>query len=84
MEKPSKRDWKSRYIQIGANQNIIKFIGNILFHGSFLNSNDDSVKTIANLFSNGYCYYFAKNITRCFSEWNNMSMLSFWTYCLCV
>ena len=25
-----------------------------------MNSNDDSVKTIANLFSNGYCYYFAK------------------------
>lgn len=64
--KEEKKKWICRYTDLGANESIIKFIGEILFHGATVNNYDDSVKTITNLFANGYCYYLAKMLQDAF------------------
>lgn len=55
-----KEKFFDRNILYGANENIITFISDILFHGVNKVSASNSVESIRSLFEDGYCYYFAK------------------------
>jgi hypothetical protein len=50
-------DFINQFVNLKGDEKVITFIADILFH----NGNDiEKSNVISNLFSNGYCYYFAK------------------------
>lgn len=54
----TKQQWIDTFTNLAVDKRIVSFIGQILFQQS--SHIDESTNTIRNLFSNGYCYYFAK------------------------
>lgn len=55
MENIAKQQWMDQWTRLEIDSRIVSFTGQILFHqSSYINS------SIKDLFSRGYCYYFAK------------------------
>ena len=50
----------------GGDPDIIRFVSDIRYHGSYGVTAKDTEETIRSLFENGYCYYFAKMLEDAF------------------
>lgn len=60
----TKQQWMDQWEGLRVNIRIVSFIGQVLFQQS--SCIDESTNTIKNLFSCGYCYYFAKMLEDAF------------------
>lgn len=62
----NKLKWIKQQTEDGADEAIITFISNILFHHVANVEDSNSIESIRSLFADGYCYYFAKMLQDAF------------------
>ena len=66
------KEYRERFIKrqdkLGADAHVIEFIANVMYHGGYNVSPDDSTETIRSLFEAGYCYYFALMLQNAFPD----------------